>query len=277
VGLVLGLLGHAVGWPVAIGGSCSITDAMASLLRSLGGEIETSRSVTGLADLPASRAVLFDTGPRALLAIAGADLPDGYRRSLHCYRYGAGVFKLDYALSEPVPWLAPEARQAGTVHVGGTFAEIAAGEAAVAAGHLPERPFVLVGQQSLTDPSRAPSGRQTLWAYCHVPNGADVDMTEAVERQIERFAPGFRDVVTARHCMGPRKLEAENPNHVGGDINGGAATMWQLLARPAARISPYTTPNPRLFLCSAATPPGGGVHGMCGWHAAQAALRGVLR
>jgi phytoene dehydrogenase-like protein len=276
-GLVLGLLGHAVGWPVAIGGSRSITAAMASLLQSLGGEIETSRPVTRLADLPASRAVLFDVSARALLAVAGADLPDGYRRALHRYRYGAGVFKLDYALSEPVPWLAPEPRQAGTVHVGGTFAEIAAGEAAVAAGRLPERPFVLVGQQSLTDPSRAPAGRHTLWAYCHVPNGADVDMTEAVERQIERFAPGFRDVVLARHGMGPRRLEAENPNYVGGDINGGAATMWQLLARPTARISPYTTPNPRLLLCSAATPPGGGVHGMCGWHAAQAALRGVLR
>ena len=275
--LGLGLLGHAAGWPVAAGGSRAITDAMASLLRSLGGEIETGRPVASLADAGPARAVLLDVGPGALAAIAGDRLPARYRRALARFRHGPGAFKIDYALSEPVPWAAEEARRAGTVHVGGTLSEIAAAEAEVAAGRHPDRPFVLVGQQSLADPGRAPAGRHTLWAYCHVPSGSDRDMTAAVEGQIERFAPGFRDVVLARRATGPAALEARNPNMVGGDINGGAADLVQMLARPMARRVPYATPDERLFLCSASTPPGGGVHGMCGWHAARAALRGVLR
>ena len=275
--LGLGLLGHAAGWPVAAGGSRAITDAMASLLRSLGGEIETGRPVASLADAGPARAVLLDVGPGALAAIAGDRLPARYRRALARFRHGPGAFKIDYALSEPVPWAAEEARRAGTVHVGGTLSEIAAAEADVAARRHPARPFVLVGQQSLADPGRAPAGRHTLWAYCHVPSGSDRDMTAAVEGQIERFAPGFRDVVLARRATGPAALEARNPNMVGGDINGGAADLVQMLARPMVRRVPYATPDGRLFLCSASTPPGGGVHGMCGWHAARAALVGVLR
>jgi phytoene dehydrogenase-like protein len=275
--LVLLALGHAAGWPVARGGSQSIADAMASYLRSLGGEIRTGLEVRTLADLPAARALLFDVTPRQLDAICGDALPGRYARALRRYRYGAGAFKVDYALSEPVPWTAEAARRAGTVHLGGTLPELAASEATVAAGGHPERPFVLVGQQSLVDPSRAPAGRHTLWAYCHVPNGSRIDMTAAIERQVERFAPGFRDVVLERTVRGPADLEAENPNYVGGDINGGAADLRQVLARPALRITPYTTPNPRIFLCSSSTPPGGGVHGICGYFAARAALRSALR
>jgi phytoene dehydrogenase-like protein len=275
--LVLLALGHAVGWPVARGGSQAIADAMAAYLRSLGGEIQTGHEVRSLADVPRARAVLLDVTPRALVSICGDELPPRYRAALGRYRYGPGVFKIDYALSAPVPWAAEAARQTGTMHVNGALAEIAASEATVVGGGHPERPFVLVAQQSLVDPGRAPEGHHTLWAYCHVPNGSTVDMTAAIERQIERFAPGFRDVVLARSVRGPAVLEAENPNYVGGDINGGAADLRQVLARPVLRVSPYATPNPRIFLCSSSTPPGGGVHGMCGYHAARAALGGVLR
>jgi phytoene dehydrogenase-like protein len=275
--LMLLMLGHGVGWPIAVGGSRAITDAMASLLISNGGQIETGKRVASPADLPRARAVLFDVTPGALLGIAGDQLPGRYRRALARFRHGPGVFKLDYALSGPVPWDAPECRLAGTVHVGGGLAEIAASEAEVAAGGHPARPYVLVAQQSLFDRTRAPEGSHTLWAYCHVPNASPVDMTDAIERQIERFAPGFRDLVLARHAIGPAQMEASNPNYAGGDINGGAADLRQLLARPVLRPVPYATPNPRLFLCSSSTPPGGGVHGMCGWLAARAALRGVLR
>ena len=276
-GLVLLMLGHGVGWPAAVGGSQSIADAMASLLRALGGEIETGTRVRSLGELGDARAVLLDLTPRQVLALAGDALPPRYRRALGRYRYGPGAFKLDYALSGPVPWTAPECRRAGTVHLGGTLAEIAASEAEVAAGRHPRRPYVLVAQQSLFDATRAPAGAHTLWAYCHVPNGSAVDMTTAIEDQIERYAPGFRDVVRARHATGPRALEAYDANYVGGDINGGAADLRQLFARPALRLNPYTTPNPRLFICSSSTPPGGGVHGVCGAYAARAALRGVLR
>ncbi len=276
-GLVLLALGHAFGWPVARGGSQAIADAMAAYLRSLGGEIRTGVEVRSLADLPEARALLFDVTPRQLVAICGEALPGRYAAALRRYRYGAGVFKLDYALSAPVPWAAEACRRAGTVHVGGTLAEIAEAEATVTSGGHPERPFVLVAQQSLVDPGRAPAGGHTLWAYCHVPNGSPVDMTAAIERQIERFAPGFGDVVLERAARTPADLEAENPNYVGGDINGGAATLRQVLARPALRITPHATPNPRIFLCSSSTPPGGGVHGMCGYHAARAALRSALR
>jgi phytoene dehydrogenase-like protein len=275
--LVLLALGHAAGWPVARGGSQAIAEAMAAHLRSLGGEIRTGHEVRSTADLPRSRAVLFDVTPRQLLAICGGQLPRRYRAALGRYRYGPGVFKVDYALSAPVPWLAEECRRAGTVHVGGALAEMAAAEAKVARGGHPERPYVLVAQQSLVDAGRAPAGCHTLWAYCHVPNGSAVDMTDAIEAQIERFAPGFRDVVLARSVRGPAALEADNPNYVGGDINGGAADLRQVLARPVLRLSPYATPNPRFFLCSSSTPPGGGVHGMCGHHAARAAVHGVLR
>jgi phytoene dehydrogenase-like protein len=275
--LVLLALGHAVGWPVARGGSQAIADALAAHLRSLGGEIRTGHEVCSLADLPEARATLFDVTPRRLAAICGDALPGRYARTLRRFRYGAGAFKVDYALSEPVPWTADACRRAGTVHLGGSLPEVAASEATVSAGGHPERPFVLVAQQSLADPRRAPAGRHTLWAYCHVPNGSRVDMTAAIEGQIERFAPGFRDVVLERAVRGPADLEAENPNYVGGDINGGAADLRQVLARPALRITPYATPNPRIFLCSASTPPGGGVHGMCGYHAARAALRSALR
>jgi phytoene dehydrogenase-like protein len=276
-GLVLLLLGHGVGWPAAVGGSQAIADAMASLLRSLGGEIETDREVASLDELRGARTVFFDLTPRQILTIAGDALPVHYRRTLARYRYGPGVFKLDYALDGPVPWTAAECRRAGTVHVGGSLEEIASAEDDVARGRRSERPYVLVAQQSLFDPTRSPAGTHTLWAYCHVPNGSSVDMTGPIEQQIERFAPGFRDVVRARRAMGPAEVQAHNANYIGGDINGGLADLRQIVARPSLRWNPYTTPNPRLFICSSSTPPGGGVHGMCGWHAARAALGGILR
>ena len=276
-GLMLQMLGHGVGWPAAAGGSQTIADAMAGLIGSLGGEVETGRSVTSMADLTGARAVLFDLTPRQIVAIAGGELPAGYRRALDRYRYGPGVFKLDYALSGPVPWTAAECRQAGVVHVGGTLEEISAAEAEVSSGREPARPFVLVAQQSLFDDARAPAGQHTLWAYCHVPNGSAADMTGPIEDQLERFAPGFRDLVLERSVMGPAAMQAHNANYIGGDINGGSADLRQLWTRPAVRVSPYTTPNPRLYVCSSSTPPGGGVHGMCGWHAARAALARALR
>jgi len=275
--LVMLSLGHACGWPVARGGSAQITAAMRSYLESLGGTVEVGRQVASLEELPDARAVLFDVGPRALAEICGEALPRRYRRALRRFRYGPGVFKVDYALSGPLPWTAAAARDAGTVHVGGTLEEIAASERAVAHGSEPERPYVLVAQQSLADPTRAPAGQHTLWAYCHVPAGSSVDMTAAIEAQIERFAPGFGELVLARATRGPAEFEAENPNYVGGDIGGGANDIWHAVARPALRPNPYATPNPKLFLCSASTPPGGGVHGMCGFHAARTALRGALR
>ena len=275
-GLMLQLLGHGVGWPAASGGSQAISDALASLLRSLGGEIETGVEVRSLDELAGARCVLFDLAPRQVLTIAGDALPLRYRRALARYRYGPGVFKLDYALAGPVPWRASDCLRAGTVHLGGTLEQIAESEEDVARSRHPRRPFVLVAQQSAFDATRAPAGMHTLWAYCHVPNGSTVDMTGPIEDQIERFAPGFRDLVRARHAMGPADLQARNANYIGGDINGGAASVRQLFARPALRPVPYATPDPRLFICSASTPPGGGVHGMCGFYAAQAALRGVL-
>ena len=272
-GLTLGVLAHAVGWPLPQGGSQRISDALASYLRSLGGEIETGRRVESLAELGETRPVLLDVTPRGLLALAGDRLPARYRRGLENYRYGPGVFKLDWALDGPIPWRAEECARAATVHLGATLAEIAASEAGAGQGEIAERPFVLLAQPSLFDPTRAPAGQHTAWAYCHVPNGSTVDMTERIEAQVERFAPGFRERILARSALGPAELERYNPNYVGGDINAGAATLSQLFTRPVARVSPYTTPLPGVFLCSASTPPGGGVHGMCGYHAAQAALR----
>jgi phytoene dehydrogenase-like protein len=276
-GLMLLASAHVAGWPCVRGGSERLVDAMAARIRELGGEIETGRPVRSMADVPDSRAVLFDVTPRQLLRICGDELPHGYRRRLQAFRYGPGVFKVDYALSEPVPWTNPETRRAGSVHLGGTLREVAEAEATVAAGRHAERPFVLVGQQSLFDPSRAPAGQHTLWTYCHVPARSTLDMTDAIERQIERFAPGFRDVVLARHVADSSWYESHNENVVGGDIAGGSHAGLQLLLRPRPGVHPYRTANPRLFMCSASTPPGGGVHGMCGMNAANEALRTALR
>lgn len=272
-GLMLGALGQVVGWPLPKGGSQQIAETMAAYLRTLGGEIVVDHPVRSLAELPAARAILLDVTPRQLLQLAGDRLPAAYRRQLERYRYGMGVFKLDYALAGPVPWRAPEARRAGTLHLGGTLAEIAASERAIGQGQHPERPYVLVAQQSLFDPTRAPAGQQTLWAYCHVPHGSTVDMTARIEAQIERFAPGFRELILARHVTNPQALEHYNANYIGGDINGGVQDWRQFWTRPTPQINPYATPVKGLYLCSSSTPPGGGVHGMCGYHAAQAVLR----
>lgn len=272
-GIMLGVLGHAVGWPLPQGGSQQIADTMAAYLRSHGGEIVLEHKVESLADLPPATDILLDLTPRQLMQLASDRLPASYRRQLERYRYGAGVFKIDYALSGPVPWRAAECRQAGTIHLGGTLEEIAASERSVAAGRHPERPYVLVAQQSLFDDSRAPEGKETLWAYCHVPNGSTVDMTTAIETQIERFAPGFRDLVLARHTHNTADFQTYNANYIGGDINGGVQDIRQMWTRPVPRLNPYKTPIEGLYLCSSSTPPGGGVHGMCGYHAAQAVLR----
>ena len=276
-GLMLGASGHVAGWPFARGGSQRIADALAAYLSDLGGEIITSAPIASLDDLPPARAILCDITPRQLLQVADKRLPAGYAAALRRYRYGPGSFKLDYALDAPVPWADPACLRAGTVHVGGTLEEIAASERAVARGEIAERPYVLVVQQSLFDPTRAPEGKHTLWAYCHVPNGSTVDMTARVEAQIERFAPGFRERVLARHATGPADLERYNPNYVGGDINGGLQDFAQLFTRPTLSLDPYRTPVEGLYLCSSSTPPGGGVHGMCGYWAARDALAGPLR
>jgi len=273
VAMIFALTAHVEDWPVAAGGSQAIGDALASLLRSLGGRIETGVHVRTLADLPPARVVLFDTSPAQLAEICGPVLPPRYVRRLRRYRYGPGVFKLDWALDGPIPWRDPRCLEASTVHVGGSLEEIAAAEAAVWRGTHPERPFLIVVQQSQFDPARAPAGKHTGYAYCHVPAASDVDGTDAIERQIERFAPGFRDRILARHRTTPADLERHNPNYVGGAITGGVADLSQFFARPVARIDPYSTPHPRVFLCSASTPPGGGVHGMCGYFAARSALR----
>lgn len=275
--LLLTMLAHAVGWPCVRGGSQRLADAMARRVEELGGRIETSHLVTSIAELPPARALLFDVTPRQLLGIAGTELPPRYAQRLGKYRYGAGVFKIDWALSDRVPWLADEVRHAGTAHIGGTFEEIAASEDAVTSGSHPDRPYVLVAQQSIFDDTRAPAGNHTLWAYCHVPSGSTVDMTERIEEQIERFAPGFRDTITARATRNATEFEAYDSNYIGGDINGGVQDLRQRFTRPVARFNPYTTPNERIFLCSSSTPPGGGVHGMCGYHAARAALKRTLR
>ena len=275
-GIVLAASAHAVGWPCARRGSQSIVDALAGYLRQLGGSIRTGEPIRSLAQLPHSRVVLFDLTPRQIAAIAGPALPEPYRRRLLRYRYGPGVFKVDFALAGPIPWRAPECLRSATVHLGPTMEEIARGESDVWNGRHPEKPFVLVAQQSLFDPTRAPAGKQTAWAYCHVPHGSPVDMTDAIEGQIERFAPGFRQQILARHTMNAVQLEGHNPNMIGGDIGGGANDLRQFLARPFARWNPYTTPNKRLFICSSSTPPGGGVHGMCGYWAARAALKSAF-
>jgi phytoene dehydrogenase-like protein len=275
-GLLLAVSGHAVGWPIARGGSQRIADALASHLRSLGGEIVTGHAIRSLEELvPASRQqaslILCDVSPRGLLELAGERLPPRYRRRLERFRYGPAAYKIDYALDGPIPWKAKECARAATVHLGGSITEIARSEALPVRGGHAEQPFVLLVQPTLFDPSRAPGGKHTAWAYCHVPNGSEVPMAERIERQIERFAPGFKDRVIARSIKPPGALERSNPNLVGGDLNGGMQGLGQLLGRPTWRR--YSTPLSGLYICSASTPPGGGVHGMCGYYAALRALR----
>jgi phytoene dehydrogenase-like protein len=273
-GLALIVLGQVVGWPFPRGGSQRLADALAAKLRELGGEIRTSSPIESL---PRAEVVMCDVVPRELLRLAGDRLPDRYARRLRSYRHGPGAFKVDWALDGPIPWRAADCRRAGTVHLGGSLDEISASEWGAWSGRPAERPFVLLAQTSLFDPTRAPSGKHTAWAYCHVPNGSSVDVAERIEAQVERFAPGFRDLVLARHTMGPAELEAHNRNLVGGDLNAGVMDLGQLLFRPVRRLVPYRTPLEGVYLCSAATPPGGGVHGMCGYSAARVALKDLGR
>jgi phytoene dehydrogenase-like protein len=272
-GLMLAILGHLVGWPMARGGSGAISAALVSMLESLGGKVECDRPIRSLDDLPSSRAVLLDLTPRQVISVVGDRLPARYRRRLEKFRYGPGVWKVDYALDGPTPWTNPECLRAATVHLGGSLAEIAEGEAMVQRGQHPDRPFVLFVQQTLFDSTRAPEGTQTAWAYCHTPNGSELDMTGHIEDQIERFAPGFRERVIARHVMGPAAMERHDANYIGGDINGGVADLRQFVARPVLSPTPWETPVKGVYLCSSSTPPGGGVHGMCGYRAATTALR----
>jgi len=272
-GMVLALGAHTVGWPLPRGGSQQITDALAALLRDLGGEIITGQTVASLRQLPAARVTLLDVSPKNLLQIARSALPDSYRKPLERYRYGAGVFKIDWALDAPIPWSNTKVSQAATVHVGGTLEEISASEREVASGQHPSSPYVILVQPSLFDPSRAPQGKHTAWAYCHVPNGSTEDMRERIEAQVERFAPGFRSRILAAHTFSAAEYETYNPNYVGGDINTGAQDLGQMFTRPLPRWDPYSTPLRGVYLCSSATPPGGGVHGMCGYLAAKSALK----
>jgi phytoene dehydrogenase-like protein len=272
-GIMLAVAGHGAGWPFARGGSQAIAHALAGVLQAHGGRIVTGSPIDDVDALPPARAILLDLTPRQVVAIAGHRLARRYRRRLERYRYGPGVFKVDWALSEPIPWTAPECRRAGTLHLGGSAAAIARSTDAAWERRPHDDPFVLLAQPSLFDPSRAPDGRHTAWAYCHVPHGSTRDMTGAIERQVERFAPGFRDTILASGTMDARQLEAHNPNLVGGDINAGVQDIPQFIFRPAPRLDPYSTPTEGLYLCSASTPPGGGVHGMCGYHAARSARR----
>jgi phytoene dehydrogenase-like protein len=270
-GLVLAITAHAVGWPIARGGAQKLSGALAAHLRSLGGEIIPNRPVRSLGELPSSRVVLCDLTPRQVLEIAGELFSPRYRESLRRYRYGMGAFKIDWALSSPVPWTAVECKRAATIHLGATLEEISFSERSAWRGEHVERPFVLLAQPSLFDPSRAPEGKHTLWGYCHVPNASTFNMTEKIENQIERFAPGFKDLVIGRSVMPPNELEKHNANLIGGDINGGAGDLRQLFLRPTLKM--YATSVKGLYICSASTPPGGGVHGMCGYFAARRALK----
>ena len=276
IGLVLMASAHTQGWPLTEGGSNAIAKALASYFVSLGGVIETNFYVRSLDQLPSSHAVLLDVTPKQLLEIAGDKFSSLYKNQLEHYRYGVGVFKIDWALDKPIPFTASECREAGTIHLGNTFEEIATSEKLTAQGKHPEQPFVLLAQQSLFDASRAPEGKHTAWAYCHVPNGSAIEMTEQIEKQVERFAPGFRNLVLARHTMNTSQMEAYNSNYIGGDINGGMIDIKQLFTRPALRLSPYKTSAKGIYICSSSTPPGGGVHGMCGFHAAKKALQDVF-
>jgi len=271
-GLVLLLTAHAVGWGFPKGGAYKIAAALAAYFLSLGGKIETDFEVKNIDELPLSKAVLFNVTPRQILRIAGHRLPDSYRRRLEKFKYGAGVFKMDFALSEPIPWKAKECFEAGTVHLGARFEEVAASERAHAEGKISEKPFVLVAQNSLFDATRAPEGCHIGWAYCHIPHNSPVDMSEIMENQIERFAPGFRDCIMAKATKNAPQMEQWNANYVGGDINGGAGILSQLFTRPVAKLNPYAMPTKGFYICSSSTPPGGGVHGMCGYHAAKTAF-----
>lgn len=277
IGMVLSAVGHLYGWPIPKGGSQSIADALASYFISLGGKIETNFLVKSLDQLPSSDAVLFDVTPKQLLEIAGDKFSPLYKCQLERYRYGMGVFKIDWALDGAIPFTAPECNKAATVHLGNTFREIADGEQLASSGKHPEKPFVLLAQQSLFDTTRAPEGKHTAWAYCHVPNGSTVDMTAAIENQVERFAPGFKDQILAKNTMNSSQIETYNPNYIGGDINGGIIDIGQLFTRPALRLSPYRTSAKGIYICSSSTPPGGGVHGMCGYHAAKTALSDIFK
>jgi phytoene dehydrogenase-like protein len=275
IGMVMCISAHAVGWPLARGGSQMIAAALSKYLRSIGGEISTGTHIESIEDLPEARAIILNVTPRQLLTMVPG-LSDGYRQKLARYRYGPGIFKVDWALKAPIPWKAEECSRAGSVHLGGTMKEIAAAERAVWRGEHPEQPFVVLAQQSLFDSTRAPQGKHTAWGYCHVPNSSTFDMTERIEEQIERFAPGFKKCIITRNIMPPAELERYNPNYIGGDILGGVHDIWHQLVRPSATLGPYETPVKGLYICSSSTPPGPGVHGMCGFHAAQAALSGVL-
>ncbi|MDB4927225.1 NAD(P)/FAD-dependent oxidoreductase [Mucilaginibacter sp.] len=277
IALVLMASGHQQGWPIPKGGSKNIANALASYFTSIGGKIETGLYIKSLAQLPSAHAVLFDVTPRQLLQIAGHKFSSIYKWQLERYRYGMGVFKIDWALDAPIPFTADACRHAGTVHIGNTIEEITDSERQIALGKHPEKPFVLLAQQSVFDASRAPQGKHTAWAYCHVPNGSVVDMTRAIEKQVERFAPGFRAVILAKHTINTAQLEEYNPNYIGGDINGGAFGINQLFIRPALRVSPYKTSAKGIYICSSSTPPGGGVHGMAGYHAAKKALKHTFR
>jgi phytoene dehydrogenase-like protein len=276
IGLVLMAAGHKQGWPIPRGGSQQIAQALAAYFEALGGKIETNVYVRSLEQLPSAKAILFDITPKQLLEIAGHRFSALYKWQLERFRYGMGVFKVDWALDGPIPFTARDCNQAGTVHLGNTLEEIADNEKQTALGKHPDKPFVLLAQQSRFDPSRAPAGKQAVWAYCHVPNGSTKDMTAAIEQQVERFAPGFRDRIVARHVMNTEQMEAHNPNYIGGDINGGQLDVAQLFTRPALRYSPYRTSTKGLYICSSSTPPGAGVHGMCGYHAAKRAIRDVF-
>ena len=276
IGLVFGMLAHTVGWPFPKGGAASLAEALTSYFCSLGGEVHTGALVRSMKDVPEAKVVIFDLSAKQLLKVVGDEFPSGYRGWLERYRLGAGIFKIDYALEGPVPWKEEACLRASTVHLGGTFEEIAEGEREVGRGKPPTNPYVLVAQHSPFDKTRAPEGKQTLWAYCHVPNGYDGDMTQKIEAQLERFAPGFRERVLAKHTLSAPDMERLNPNYVGGDINGGRASLYQLVVRPAPRRLPYRTALKGVYLCSASTPPSGGVHGMGGYHAARTALRDMF-
>jgi phytoene dehydrogenase-like protein len=277
IGIVLIAAGHLGGWPIPNGGSQTIANALASYFKSLGGTIETGVYVKSLNQLPSSKAILFDVTPRQLLEIAGHKFSSIYKWQLERYRYGMGVFKIDWALNDQIPFTAEECRNAGTIHLGNTLEEIAESEHTSSSGRISEKPFVLLAQQSLFDSSRAPQGKHTAWAYCHVPNGSKTDMTNVIENQVERFAPGFRERILGRHVFNTEQMEEYNPNYIGGDINGGVIDIGQIFTRPVISTSPYKTSAKGLYICSSSTPPGGGVHGMCGYHAAKKALKDVFK
>jgi phytoene dehydrogenase-like protein len=276
-GLVLMIQGHRKGWPMIKGGSQQLANALAAYFISLGGQIQTGFRVEKLTNLPSARAVVLDISPKQALRIAGYKLSSYYRNQLRKYRYGMGVYKIDWALDAPIPFSAESCRQAGTIHLGNTFSEITTSEQLTADGKHPEKPFVLLAQQSIFDPTRAPLGKHTAWAYCHVPHGSLLDMQAVIEKQVERFAPGFRERILAAHTMDAKEMEVYNPNNVGGSINGGVQDIRQLFTRPALRFSPYRTSAKGIYLCSASTPPGGGVHGMCGYQAAKRVLRDIFK